>query len=153
MRKLLRVRHRCKPSDPKTLPGDSVSSANEVASQGKKTCRLFYSYCHKDEVLRKELEIRLKPMQRKGVITSWHDRLIEAGQEWRTQISRNLEQADIILLLVSADFIASDYSVVSTKNCTIAARGIPPPSLRRPRLATERFLATAPAAGAPLDAR
>jgi len=109
VRKLLRVRHRCKPSDPKKLPGDSVSSVNEVASQGRKTCRLFYSYCHKDELLRKELEIRLKPMQRKGVITSWHDRLIEAGQEWRTQISRNLEQADIILLLVSADFIASDY--------------------------------------------
>ena len=70
---------------------------------------VFLSYSHKDENLRKQLETRLKLLQRQGVIASWHDRLIGAGQEWKEQISRNLEQADIILLLVSADFIASDY--------------------------------------------
>ena len=71
--------------------------------------RVFLSYSHKDEYLRQQLETRLKLLQRQGVIVSWHDRLIGAGQEWKEQISRNLEQADIILLLVSADFIASDY--------------------------------------------
>jgi len=70
---------------------------------------LFYCYCHKDENLRNQLEIQLRLLQRQGVISSWHDRLIGAGQERKAHISRNLEQADIILLLVSADFIASDY--------------------------------------------
>ena len=46
------------------------------------------------------------------MIEAWHDRRIEAGDEWKEQIDRNLEDADIILLLVSADFIASDYCYV-----------------------------------------
>jgi len=44
-----------------------------------------------------------------GLIEAWHDRKIEAGSDWKEQIDKNLEDADIILLLVSADFIASDY--------------------------------------------
>ena len=42
-------------------------------------------------------------------IETWHDRKIEAGDDWKTAIDTNLERADIILLLVSSDFIASDY--------------------------------------------
>ena len=51
----------------------------------------------------------LKLLHRQGFIEPWHDRLIGAGTEWKGQIDDNLERADIILLLVSADFIASDY--------------------------------------------
>jgi hypothetical protein len=75
----------------------------------RKALRLFYSYSHKDEELRDELETHLKLMQRQGLIESWHDRRITAGDEWKKDIDENLERADIILLLVSADFIASDY--------------------------------------------
>ena len=71
--------------------------------------RLFYSYSHKDESLRNELETHLKILQRLGLIETWHDRKIEAGEEWKQKIDENLERADIILLLVSSDFIASDY--------------------------------------------
>jgi internalin A len=71
--------------------------------------RLFYSYSHKDEALRDELETHLKLLQRQGLIESWHDRRIAPGQEWKDEIDSNLERADIILLLISADFIASDY--------------------------------------------
>lgn len=71
--------------------------------------RLFYSYSHKDEALRNELETHLKLLQREGLIGAWHDRKIEAGGDWAQEIDENLERADIILLLVSADFIASDY--------------------------------------------
>jgi internalin A len=73
------------------------------------TMKLFYSYSHKDESLRNELETHLKLLQRQGLIEPWHDRNIEAGDDWKTRIDENLEWADIILLLVSADFIASDY--------------------------------------------
>ncbi|HSK71710.1 MAG TPA: TIR domain-containing protein, partial [Pyrinomonadaceae bacterium] len=71
--------------------------------------RLFYSYSHKDETLRNELETHLKILERQGLISSWNDRQIGAGDEWKKEIDKNLESADIILLLVSADFIASDY--------------------------------------------
>ena len=71
--------------------------------------RLFYSYSHKDESLRNELETHLKLLQRQGLIAPWHDRRIETGDEWKRKIDENLERADIILLLVSSDFIASDY--------------------------------------------
>ncbi|NJL55090.1 TIR domain-containing protein [bacterium] len=71
--------------------------------------RLFYSYSHKDETLRDELEVHLKLLQRQGLIQPWHDRRILAGTEWAGEIDGNLNRADIILLLISADFIASDY--------------------------------------------
>jgi internalin A len=71
--------------------------------------RLFISYSHKDENLRNELQIHLKLLQRQGIIDAWDDRRLDAGDEWKRKIDDNLERADIILLLVSADFIASDY--------------------------------------------
>ncbi|WP_169617268.1 COR domain-containing protein [Nodosilinea sp. P-1105] len=71
--------------------------------------RLFYSYSHKDETLRDELETHLKLLQRQGLIQPWHDRRILPGDEWAGDIDDNLNRADIILLLISADFIASDY--------------------------------------------
>ncbi|MEL7086525.1 MAG: COR domain-containing protein, partial [Cyanobacteria bacterium J06597_1] len=71
--------------------------------------KLFYSYAHEDEALRDQLETHLKLLQRQGYIDPWHDRRITAGDEWKDEIDINLEQADIILLLISADFIASDY--------------------------------------------
>ena len=75
----------------------------------EKVVRLFYSYAHKDETLRNELETHLKILERLQLIAPWHDRRIIASEEWKGEIDENLEQADIILLLVSADFIASDY--------------------------------------------
>ena len=71
--------------------------------------RLFYSYSHKDETLRDELETHLKLLQRQGLIQPWHDRRILPGDDWVSDIDDNLNRANIILLLVSADFIASDY--------------------------------------------
>jgi len=70
---------------------------------------LFYSYAHKDELLRDELAGHLKIMKRRGVIRSWHDRCIEPGQPWDNEIDTQLATADLVLLLVSADFIKSDY--------------------------------------------
>jgi internalin A len=72
--------------------------------------RVFISYSHMDEALRGELETHLKLLHRQGVISVWQDRKITAGTEWRGQIDKNLESAQIIVLLVSANFIASDYS-------------------------------------------
>ena len=70
---------------------------------------MFCSYSHKDEVLRAELDTHLKLLQRQSVIDLWHDRRIPPGGEWERQIHEELERADMILLLVSSDFVASDY--------------------------------------------
>ncbi len=78
------------------------------APRQKKTS-VFISYSHKDEALRNELETHLKILQRQDSIDVWQDRKIEAGDDWKTSIDDHLERAHIILLLISADFLASDY--------------------------------------------
>lgn len=70
---------------------------------------LFFSYSHPDEALRDELEKHLSILKRQGIIETWHDRWINPGEDFADQIDANLEAADIILLLVSSDFLASDY--------------------------------------------
>lgn len=70
---------------------------------------IFFSYSHADEVLRDELEKHLSILKRQGVISTWHDRRITSGSELDSSINGNLEKADVVLLLVSPDFLASDY--------------------------------------------
>jgi hypothetical protein len=56
-----------------------------------------------------ELVKHLRLLERQSVITGWHDRNISAGTDWKNAIDDHLESAEIILLLISADFLASDY--------------------------------------------
>src|SRR5438874_2288017 len=70
---------------------------------------IFYSYAHEDESLQKQLERHLSLLRRQGLISGWHDRQIVAGTEWAQEIDARLETASIILLLISSDFLASDY--------------------------------------------
>ena len=70
---------------------------------------VFYSYSHKDESLRQKLETHLVALQREGLIKPWTDRCITAGSEWSKQIDEHVRSADIILLLISPDFLASGY--------------------------------------------
>jgi hypothetical protein len=71
---------------------------------------VFFSYSRKDEALMRELESHLSPLQLNGSISSWYDGCLTPGEEWDTQIKKNLEKAKIILLLISSDFISSGYS-------------------------------------------
>ena len=71
--------------------------------------RVFYSYAHEDEALRNKLETHLSLLQRQGIIQAWHDREITAGRAWKDAIDQNLEAAELILLLISPDFLHSDY--------------------------------------------
>ncbi len=77
--------------------------------QPEKALELFYSYAHEDQALRDELEKHLSNLKRQGHIFTWHDRDISAGMEWASVIDERLNQAHIILLLISPDFMASDY--------------------------------------------
>lgn len=71
--------------------------------------KLFFSYSHKNENIRNELEVHLSLLKRQKVIETWHDRKIDAGQEFDSEICHYLDEADIILLLISPYFLASDY--------------------------------------------
>jgi TIR domain. len=71
--------------------------------------KLFFSYSHRDEDLRVELETHLSALKRQNVIEAWHDRRISAGKEFNGEISQHLENSKIILLLISPYFIDSDY--------------------------------------------
>ena len=71
--------------------------------------RIYFSYSNKDEEMLMELHAHLKVLQRQGVISDESDRSIRVGEDWQGQISEYLESADIILLLVSPDYLASDY--------------------------------------------
>jgi len=78
-------------------------------SKPAKSIEVFFSYSHKDEELRDQLSNHLSTLKRKQFITAWHDRRIGAGAEWANEIDERLDAADIILLLISSDFLASDY--------------------------------------------
>jgi hypothetical protein len=69
----------------------------------------FFCYARRDELLRQGLEKQLKSLKRQGLIEMWHDRNITAGAEWEREITQQMKQAQIVLLLVSPDFMDSEY--------------------------------------------
>ncbi len=75
--------------------------------------QIFLSYAHEDESLREALSTHLSPLKRQGLVVTWHDRKIPPGTEWEDEIDRELEKADVVLLLVSPDFIASEYCEIA----------------------------------------
>jgi formylglycine-generating enzyme required for sulfatase activity len=75
----------------------------------QKPIEVFFSYSREDKALRDKLEIHLSGLKRQGVISSWHDRQLLAGDEWKREIDQHIQTADVILLLISPNFIASEY--------------------------------------------
>lgn len=80
---------------------DMTTSLNPV--------NVFLSYVHEDKLLLDQLEAHLSSLKWEGLISTWCDRQIMPGANWAGVIDQRLEQASLILLLVSADFLASDY--------------------------------------------
>ena len=71
--------------------------------------KIFYSYSHKDEKLLQKLEAHMSSLRKSQAVDTWQDGLIGAGSEWRREIGQALDEADIILLLLSSDFLASEF--------------------------------------------
>ena len=78
---------------------------------------VFISYSHRDRELRGELDKHLSNLRRQEVIASWYDGDISPGTDWESEINEHLKRDQIILLLISADFMASDfcYSIEMTQ--------------------------------------
>ena len=87
--------------------GGTVGLANAPGTSAALSA--FIAYSHADKLIKNELLKHLKPLTRLKMIEAWHDRKLKAGEEWDAVISTNLENANIILLLISIDFINSKY--------------------------------------------
>jgi ABC-type branched-subunit amino acid transport system substrate-binding protein len=88
------------------MPSESPSTPQFFPT---KTLKVFLSYSHSDNAMRVKLEKYLSNLKRQKTIISWYDGEIGAGNDWDQEIDKQLSQANIVLLLISQDFIASDY--------------------------------------------
>src|SRR5579859_2758200 len=81
------------------------------------TLKIFFSYAPEDKYLWNTLDKHLSGLKREGIITGWHEGEISPGIEWQALIEKHLRISDVILLLISPDFLASDYcyTVVMTR--------------------------------------
>jgi len=89
------------------LNGVEEAAMREEAAQIP--VRVFLSYSQHDDAYRQALRTALAPLIRLNKLQIWDDRDITAGDEWKEQIFRELAAADLVLCLISADFIASDF--------------------------------------------
>ena len=80
-----------------------------MAAQNSSRTKVFVSYSHQDQQWLERLQIHLRPLEREGLIDRWDDTRITAGQKWKTEIKKALDQARVAVLLISADFLASDF--------------------------------------------
>jgi subtilisin family serine protease len=95
-------------SSPSTLP--MVTAAQSSSLSTRRALRLMVSYSHKDETLKETLITHLSALNRGRLLDVWQDRRILPGDEFGGEIRKQLDEADVIVLLISADFIASDYA-------------------------------------------
>ena len=84
---------------------------SELEKQRKELKRIFISYSHKDEEYMDRIHIHLKPLKRKGLIDVWVDKEIKAGDYWKNEIEKALQNSNVAVLLISADYLASDFIV------------------------------------------
>ncbi|PAY01863.1 hypothetical protein CKO50_07980 [Pseudoalteromonas sp. HM-SA03] len=75
----------------------------------KQSLNLFISYCHADETSKETFEKFLVTLRKNGEIHDWNDRLIDVGDKFDSEIKKNLEESDIVCLLISQDFLNSEY--------------------------------------------
>src|ERR1051326_8199513 len=80
-----------------------------MAIESAKEFKLMYCYAREDEKFRDKLDRYLVHLKRRCHLTTWADRQIIPGEPWEDAIDQALRSADLILLLISPDFLASDY--------------------------------------------
>ena len=95
------------------LPMGSLDEAAQLKAllrQGQRRPRkVAVSYAHADDRLMKSFASHLEIAEREGMVDSWHDRWIVAGSDWRDDIDRRFRDADVVVLLVSDEFLQSKY--------------------------------------------
>jgi hypothetical protein len=80
-----------------------------MASSPSTRTRIFISYSHADKEWLERLQRHLKPLVRDGYLDCWDDTHIQPGDDWKEEIRTALDRAQAAVLLISADFFASDF--------------------------------------------
>lgn len=93
----------------KAIGGSGRGSAPYFRAHSSRRCRVFVSYARVDEPHRMRLDVHLAPLVRDGLVDVWSDRAVEAGSDWERDIQYELAAADVVILLVTPDFVASAY--------------------------------------------
>lgn len=81
---------------------------------------IFLSFAHEDRAFRDALDVHLSVLQRAGLISDWHKQEVLPGSEWQDVVDQRFNQADIILLFVTPNFVASDYCYSVQMNQALA---------------------------------
>jgi hypothetical protein len=91
----------------------SIQSENTNISTSKRKVnkKIFISYCHKDSEYLERLLIHLKPLLKQELITLWVDTYLRSGDKWKSEIEKALSSSEACILLLSADFLASDFII------------------------------------------
>jgi hypothetical protein len=92
------------------IPVESTRSGSQDSPAGSGPT-LFLSYAHADRSWAKRLLTQLRPLMRAGRIDVWDDARIEPGHPWRIEIERALRRAKVALILVSVDYLASEFAI------------------------------------------
>ena len=98
-----------KKANQESIAGDSSREKDAAILKEPLPIKIFYCYAHEDKDLRDRIDKHLGVLKRLEQVTGWYDREIQAGTEWEREIEAHLITANIILLLVSSDFVNSDY--------------------------------------------
>ena len=111
-------------TDAGTVEVNPTEKLNELSEKAARDDswkpRIFISYSHSDEAQRKKLELYLKVLATHGVLhEKWDDRKIQPGEDWDKTIKRELEEADVVLLLMSTEALASHYIQTVEMKCAL----------------------------------
>jgi len=88
------------------------AAANQVdisASWVVERPKVFFSYSQKDRAYLERILVHLRPVEREGIVELWSDTKLQAGDRWKEEIRESINKAQVAVLLISADFLASEF--------------------------------------------